>query len=279
MKKVIALTLLVFLLTACAPSEASIQTAIAETQAVWTAIPTQTPAATIAIKIGVTRIVIVTATYTSTPLNTPTVTNTSTATPSPTLSPTPFVVSGCRNMSYNIPVPNPNFVELLNERINSYDGKCVKLIYDPKEGYVSPENFLTVFASNNFRVQKMLTITQDSETPAGVKAPTAYSVVWGVFKAPNELLIRRVDPLPKNQSPIHAEGLYTVGEDAQLAPGTWKSALAPTETDSCYWERTNPTTGDIKANHFGIGGISVRIYEGEIFQTDAECLPWYYVGP
>jgi hypothetical protein len=43
MKKKIVLTLVSILLAACAPSSQALQTAIAQTQAVWTPIPTQTP--------------------------------------------------------------------------------------------------------------------------------------------------------------------------------------------------------------------------------------------
>ncbi len=98
-----AVFLLSALLTACAPSDSSIQAAIAQTQAAWTPVPTQTslptytpfpthtpfptytPPPTIAVE--VTRIVMVTATPTPTPLHTPTNTPTPTKTGTPTKTP------------------------------------------------------------------------------------------------------------------------------------------------------------------------------------------------
>lgn len=73
------------MLSACAPSEESIQDAVAQTQAAWTAIPTQTayPTYTAPPTVFVTVIVIVTETFTPTPLFTPTITNT----PEPTQDP------------------------------------------------------------------------------------------------------------------------------------------------------------------------------------------------
>lgn len=78
------LTLAALLLTACAPSSLAIQTAVAQTQAAWTAIPSQTPyptqteKPTIAVTVVVTKIV--TPTFTSTPAFTATITNTPTIT-------------------------------------------------------------------------------------------------------------------------------------------------------------------------------------------------------
>ncbi len=78
MKKIILTIVLMF--TACAPSAGSIQTAIAQTQAVWTAVPTQTPYPT-QTALVVTKIV--TPIFTFTPVNTATITNTPTATIDP----------------------------------------------------------------------------------------------------------------------------------------------------------------------------------------------------
>jgi hypothetical protein len=79
------------LLSACAPSIGIIQTALAQTQAAWSPIPTQTtfPTYTVppTVAVEVTRIVIVTATYTYTPLYTPTNTSTPTNTFTPTKTP------------------------------------------------------------------------------------------------------------------------------------------------------------------------------------------------
>ena len=76
--KRIAIALICFALVACTPSAESIQTAIAQTQSVWTPIPSQTayPTFTAPPTVYVTKIVIVTSTLSPTPLYTPTVTNT-----------------------------------------------------------------------------------------------------------------------------------------------------------------------------------------------------------
>jgi len=82
-------SVVIILLTACAPSQDSIQTAVAETQAEWTDVPTQTPYATYTLvpAIEVTKLVIVTATFTNTPEFTPTITNTPSKTPTSTQTP------------------------------------------------------------------------------------------------------------------------------------------------------------------------------------------------
>lgn len=77
--------LILSLLASCAPSPERIQQAVAETQAAWTAVPTQTayPTYTAPPTVFVTKLVIVTATSTRTPAFTPTITRT----PRPTLDP------------------------------------------------------------------------------------------------------------------------------------------------------------------------------------------------
>jgi len=153
-------------------------------------------------------------------------------------------------------------------------------VYDPKYGDMATTNLMLYL--NKLKVQT------DKDTPPDVVPPKQYSSVWGILLIAGQppentqsdvLLLRRVDILPANQAPIHMSGLYRVGKESEIAPGSWKSALLPTATDSCYWERTNPVTGDIIANHFGIGGVGIRLYEGEVFETNPDCLPWYYVGP
>jgi copper(I)-binding protein len=72
------------LLAACAPSQPVLQTAIAQTQAVWTPVPTQTPYATYTLQPTVVITQIVTATFTPTPEFTPT----------PTVAPSIITVDG-----------------------------------------------------------------------------------------------------------------------------------------------------------------------------------------
>lgn len=74
MRKLLSALLVLFMLSACAPSARSIQTAIAQTQTTWTKVPTQTAYATYTPPptVYVTKIVVVTSTFTATPKFTPT---------------------------------------------------------------------------------------------------------------------------------------------------------------------------------------------------------------
>ena len=76
MKRLLSALLALFILTACAPSAQSVQTAIAQTQTAWTKVPTQTarPTYTPPPTVYVTKVVIVTATFTATPEFTPSAT-------------------------------------------------------------------------------------------------------------------------------------------------------------------------------------------------------------
>lgn len=67
-----------------------------------------------------------------------------------------------------------------------------------------------------------------------------------------------------------------VGVDNEIAPGLWKSADAPTDSTSCYWARMDATTGEIINNHFGLSGIQVQVFEGEVLQVES-CGTWFYV--
>jgi hypothetical protein len=103
MKPSYGVVIFVLLLVACAPSASQVQKVIAQTQAMWTSIPTNTPFPTFTpfptytafstytqqptIVVEVTRIVIVTPTSTAAPLHTPTITNTPTNTFTPTITP------------------------------------------------------------------------------------------------------------------------------------------------------------------------------------------------
>jgi hypothetical protein len=234
--------------------------------------------------ITVTVEVPVTVTPTPTPVNTPTPTNTPTITPTPTNTatptptPTPFSIARCRDLQIKLTATMTD--EQIQTQFDSYHGQCVRLIFDPQYGDLATTDLMLYLTK--------LQLKEDAITPTGMKALEEYSSVWGIFLAAGQppdnttsdiLLLRRVDVLPKNQAVIHDEGLYSVGKDGEMAPGVWKSALLSTDTGSCYWARINPDTGSIKANHFGVGGVSVRVYEGEVFETNDSCTPWYYVSP
>jgi len=274
--------LILFGIISSIPSEKDIANKIEET---LTALPTQTPWIQ-----EITKIVIVTETptqgpsptptmtFTPTITLTPTITPTQTLTSTPTLTPTPFNIYGCRDLKLNINQTTTN--KQIQEMLNAFHGQCVRVIVDPIQyNLVATTDLLLYF--------NKLEIETDELSPSDVFPLNKYSSVYGIYliagknndNDKDQLLIRRVDILPENQKPIHHEGMYLVGKDLEMAPGAWKSARLSTDTDSCYYERTNQTTGNIIQNHFGIAGISIRVYEGEIFQTDDECAPWIYIGP
>ena len=97
MKRIILIASILTLIAACGPSTNAIQTAISQTQTLWTPIHTQTkyptltfyPTYTLQPTIVITKIIteIVTITETSTPLYTPTMTGTPTNTSTPTVTP------------------------------------------------------------------------------------------------------------------------------------------------------------------------------------------------
>ncbi len=247
------------LICGCKPSEAAIQTPVAQTLTAW---PSQTPYPTYTPFIQTK---IVTLTFTPGPTSTPT------PSPTPTKTPTPFNINACVPLIVNINTSSPP--EQDQEEYLRYDGLCVKVFYDPS--FTGGGEYTADF---KWSIQAIL--LKDEQTPPNVNKPTQFSIVWGIFKVVGEELfihLRRVDVLPKNQVPVH-NGMYIIGVNSDMYPGTWKSNLSATDTDSCYWERTNPTTGNIIDNHFGIGGMSVRVYEGELFQTD-DCGIWFFVNP
>jgi len=178
-----------------------------------------------------------------------------------------------------IPFTEATSDEEMDKMISQYHNSCIKLLFDPKDKSLNTTDLMVSF--------RKLDIIKDEISPTGVLPLSKYSYVYGIFivggmdnnNVSDKLLLRRVDLLPENQKPIHNEGTYRVGAEFQVSPGVWKSALLPTWSNSCYYERTSPLTGNIIDNHFGIGGLSIRLYEGEIFETNDDCTPWVFVGP
>lgn len=266
----ILITSLIFILVllgACVPKPEQIAPYVEQTLASWptqTAYPTYTPNPTFTPANTATAIIkIVTPTSTPTPEFT--------ATPKPTLP--PFNVANCVN--FTLPSLPEADKDVFDGILRDLVGKCVKFYFDGDEYILGTD---LVYMAR-------IVIVADSETPPDVKRPDAFGEIWGMLDAPLKdgdawrIRLRKASEYPKNQQPITGEGLYAVGTDKEISPGIWKSGVNPTWTSSCYWARINPTTGNIKANHFGVGGITVRVYEGEIFETNDDCLDWYYLGP
>ncbi len=68
-------------------------------------------------------------------------------------------------------------------------------------------------------------------------------------------------------------GLWTVG--LEMAAGVWRSSGGGS---SCYWERhPDGSPDDIIDNHYGSGGGTVTVRDGEEFET-ADCGTWSKVG-
>lgn len=84
--------------------------------------------------------------------------------------------------------------------------------------------------------------------------------------------VRRVDPFSILRQPIEEDGFCLVGKEGDIAAGRIKTLWPPGTINDCYWARSNPETGDIKANHFGQAGVYTTIYEGDLFETDG-CAP------
>ena len=254
------------------------------------------------IEVEVTRIVekVITVTFTPTPVHTSTSTSTPTITPTPTITSTPtrtptstptvtptptatpFKLSQCVDFKLTRFPGLPGKVDA--EELKAYDGKCIHSYYEKSLGtiYLVPVDHLN---HGNIGV----TFKKDAETPEDVSAilSTTYGEVWGIFdqnqnaglmELDGNILLRNITEFEVNKSP-KIEGLFAVGAGLDMAPGMWKSGMLPTDSDNCYWARLNPNNGSIRDNHFGIGGMTIRVYEGDIFETNGNCSPWFYVGP
>ncbi len=218
--------------------------------------------------------IIVTQTNTSgpspTPSNSPTITPSPILTPTPT--PTPWLLSNC--VKLKLDVPRDFSYEIINPQFEKYNDECVKLIYLPYfDGYVG-FNYIYPFLAKTIL---------DGTTPADVISPSSFSHVWGIFNiSPSgikTIALRRVEKIQSNQSVIQDKGLYSVGEGLEMSPGLWISAVPETWTDSCYWARSNANSGNTISSHYGIAGMTIRVFEGQVFDTNDECAPWFYVGP
>lgn len=241
----------------------------------------------IPVTVEVTQIVQVpvTVTFTPGPSPTPTETPTPTITPTPTVTPTltptatPFNTYTCVNLRsvsnyWNIKTDEAG--TRLFPEYDKLDGKCVKLYGSETIGVVATDNGWLILTPIDFK------FTVDDFTPTGVRGVPMYSAIWGIWKVNGsgdyEILIRRIESFTDMQQPIEDDGFYMVGQDFDISAGQWKSLWPPGTVDNCYWARSNPDTGDIRDNHFGQAGVYVRVYEGDLFETD-DCAPWIFISP
>ena len=296
MKKVTFLSsmLMVLIVAGCKPSNMEIALAVEGTlQAIDTATPviimeTVEIPVEVTAEVEVTRLIEVTrkvefpVTVTYTPGPSPTSTDTTTPTPSltPTATPTPFNVAGCMNLQ-SVPnywnIDEDEYKDKLYPFYNKYNGKCVKFYFKDGLGIIGTDyGWLKP-------ISRLVTLIIDEASPAEItKSFVDYSTVWGIWKEKSpgkyQILLRRVSQYPPLQQPIEYDGFYMVGDDYDISAGQWKSLWPPGTVDNCYWARTNPNTGYIKDNHFGLAGIYVRLYEGDMFESD-DCAPWIFVSP
>lgn len=304
----IAVLLASLVLIACAPSEEAIQIAVQSAiQATADAMPSNTPVP------EPTDTPTVTPTYTPqptdtpaptdtpTPTHTPTDTPTPSSTPTPSVTPTPSITPTPTETATPTPTATPfNISQCVDFKLtrfaglpgkideaelSSYGGQCIHSFYSKSFGsiYLVPIDYL---AHGNINVELVKDNESPDDAPSQVSSP--FGEVWGVFEhvpgagfgeSDGDILIRRLVEYPANQAPIAFSGLSAVGSASEMSPGQWKSALLPTETNSCYWARLSPSDGSIRDNHFGIGGMVIRVYEGDIFETNGDCGTWFYVGP
>ncbi|NMC59137.1 MAG: hypothetical protein GYA51_07115 [Candidatus Methanofastidiosa archaeon] len=261
----------VVLLFGCGPNQSDIQLMLADT---ISAIPSYTPYPTYTYYPTQTPIIII---YTATVIPTATII------PTPTTTPIPFNKSQCENISIPNYSSEPDYQKELREHLRMYEGQCVELFFEPWESKYGKSYMFGILS--NYIDSFDIDLLTDTETPNDITIPSVFSIVWGILEVPEndsspvKLTLRDVEEYPYNQQPISEEGLYYVGKDSEMYPGVWKSANEPTWTNACYWARLNPSSGVIKANHFGIAGMTVRVYEGEIFETNDECVTWYFVKP
>lgn len=274
--------LFVLLLAACstAPSPAAIQitnsplpistetqiptstytpttTSTASLTATNTRWPTKTP----------TRTEIPSPTFTRTPKNTLLPTNTK----SPTLTPVPFSKKGC--VKFQFKYTQNTSQDEIGSQLMQYVNKCVQLIYYEHENepplFIGYDYFYSVKA--HF-IQHYIPLA----------TPKSSGTVWGILDIDGNtvnLHLGIFEPFTPQQTPKVSPGTYTVDENGDMAPGLWKSSIPNWRNDSCYWERLDPTTGEIRDNHFGIPGVTVRVYAGDVFNTKSKCGNWFYIGP
>jgi len=289
-----ALLSILLLLPACAPSEEEITSRVSEavqktSEALEPPEPiviretVEIPIEVIAeVTVEVTRFIEVPVTVTFTPGPSPTSTITPTPTNTPTLTPTPtpFNVYGCTNLRsvsnfWNI--KGDDVETKLYPEYDKLDGVCVKFYGSEDIGIVATDyGWLGLHKSLDF------TFVIDDFSPEGVRSVPTYSTIWGIWEVKRSgeynIHLRRVEPFTDLQQPIEDDGFYMVGQDWDISPGQWKSLWPPGTVDNCYWARTNPDTGDIKDNHFGQAGVFVRMYEGDLFESD-DCAPWVFISP
>jgi len=196
MKNIIIFFLLGCLFVSCSSSPDAMEEALSQT---LTALPTNTPYPTNTISPTETQTPTITIIPTETKSPTPTITPTNTNTP------TPFDTTNCTNMEIYVSIHNTRFSELLEAQKRQYDNKCVKMIYDPIYGYLSPKSIFTIFEFSDLGPRGTLNIKEDPETRIKVKSLMNYSYVWGIFTMPNNLLLKRIEELPVNQKPIKGD--------------------------------------------------------------------------
>jgi hypothetical protein len=140
---------------------------------------------------------------------------------------------------------------------------------------------------NHGNVKVELIVDGTSPPDAQARPAGRYGELWGIFEhIPNagflqnkgRVRIRQLNLFPAEQAPVNV-GLHAVGPDGNIAAGLWKSGQQSTDTNRCYWARLDPASGRIRQNHFGIAGMTVRLYSGDVFETNEYCTPWFYVGP
>jgi hypothetical protein len=289
-------------LGACAPSPQAIQTAIAQTQEIWTVVPTQRFYPTYTLQPTIFITIIVTPMFTPTPLD-----NTR----------LPINKADCTLVNWLT----------LASNLDLYVGKCIYIegreiglakptdqvnrppdegrmvIQAPEPNNKSPYLEVTLYGDQDFynTLESMLSANQgwigiwgtfrdernliDPNNPSPFVGYPLYGYmlystnVEALTQCPigktrtEEGICAIGTPTPNPLQRDKSDGFYLVG--VEIAPGVWRSQG---NSDNCYWS-INTRTGDIIKNYFGMAGGTMYIPSTAFQVTLQDCGNWVYLGP
>ncbi len=281
MKSVYCLVLLaVLLLSSCSSSVDTVATSVAATiaaQAVQQAQvspaapqPTDTTAPT------------ATQEPTSTPKPTNTRAPTQTAQPTKTTGPTNTPHPSATPISLDAFQPVNNF-ETLSTNPGDYKGQLVRVLTDTfaaeDKVYFHDTDGL-IYSADFIGGGEYCFLVADANADESVQnlGKSEWMWIYGVIIDPKndeiQISVVHIEEIPTPIQP-KGDGLYKVGVD--IEPGQWKSSLAMTTTDSCYWARID-SKGNIIDNYIGIGGITINVRPSDTVIKFDGCGIMFYLG-
>lgn len=244
MKKIILI--ISILLSACAPSANSIQTAIVETQSSWTMTPVPTEKAT--------------STSTATIVPTPTPTRPPTATTEPK---TVYLleIGLCLefNQDFASNTGSAGCLAAEKNRVTFTERqRSITTSIPELDGVVYPYCILY----NPLGEVVAQSIAEDNATSVTCTIASTITETPGIATS-----------TPATLKDAKNNGFHLV--NVEIAPGVW---LSHGKQNDCYWATTTKS-GDIINNHFGMAGGTAYIAPNA-FQVEFNgCGVWTYVGP